>query len=244
MLFKILHSLLARFLLFLLMVIFFIPVTFYLLLPERFRYKSRCFFKMAQLFNWLALKCLFLPIKYRGLENVPHTPVIFAANHQSAMDIPLLGMVAQGTPYVWMAWANLMKGPILRFVLPHVAVLVDTSTPMTAVRSLLQTMELVRKYKLHVMIFPEGGRYDDDQIHSFYGGFVLLARRTQRPVVPVYIHGANKAYPPKTWWMTYHPITVTVGKPFQLEPDESDEQFKDRVRQWFVEQAAEQNAQE
>jgi len=244
MLLKVLHSLLSRFLLFLLMILFFIPITFYLLLPARIRYRSKLFFKIGQLFNWLALKCLFIPIKYIGLENVPKTPVIFAANHQSSMDIPLLGLVAQGTPYVWMAWAALMKGPILRFVLPHVAVLVDVSTPLTAVRSLLQTIDLIKKYNLHVMIFPEGGRYDDDKIHDFFGGFALLARRAERPVVPVYIHGANKAYPPKTLWMTYYPITVIVGKPFTFEPDESDENFKNRVRQWFVEQAQEQQAAE
>lgn len=239
MLLKIIHSLIARFLLFLLMVLFFIPITFYLLLPARMRYTSKLFFKIGHLFNWLALKCLFIPIKYVGLENVPKTPVIFAANHQSSMDIPLLGMVAQATPYVWMAWADLMKGPILRFVLPHVAVLVDTSTPLKSVRSLLQTMELVKQYNLHVMIFPEGGRYDDGEIHRFFGGFAVLARRTERPVVPVYIHGANIAYPPKTFWMTAYPITVVVGKPFTFEPDESDDAFKNRVRQWFVDQVEE-----
>ena len=244
MLFKILHSLLARFLLFVLMVLFFIPITFYLLLPARIRYTSKLFFKIGHFFNWLALKCLFIPIKYVGLENVPNTPVIFAANHQSSMDIPLLGLVAQAKPYVWMAWADLMKGPILRFVLPHVAVLVDTSSPLKAVRSLLQTMDLVKKYKLHVMIFPEGGRYDDGEIHGFFGGFAVLARRAERSVVPVYIHGANKAYPPKTFWMTYHPITVVVGKPFTFESDESDEDFKTRVRKWFISQAAEYHVKE
>lgn len=244
MLLNFLYSLFVRFLLLLLAIVFAIPIGIFLLLPARIRYKSKCFFWIAYVFNGIALKCTLLPIKYIGLKNVPKRPVIFAANHQSSLDIPLLAKVAQGSSYVWLAWAALMKGPVLRWILPHVAVLVDVSTPLTAVRSLLQTMDLVKLYKLHIMIFPEGGRYTDDKIHDFFGGFAVLARRTERPVVPVYIHGANKAYPPKTFLLVRHPIRVIVGKPFTFEPDESDENFKNRVRHWFIEQAKQEYAKE
>jgi hypothetical protein len=38
----------------------------------------------------------------------------------------------------------------------------------------------------------------------------------------------------------WHPITVIVGKPFGFEQDETDDQFKQRVYNWFVEQAGQQ----
>ena len=50
------------------------------------------------------------------------------------------------------------------------------------------------------------------------------------------IFGANKVYPPHTFLIYYHPIKVVVGKPMHMQENESDEQFKERVYQWFIEQ--------
>lgn len=234
---RLLRTLASRFLLLVIMILFAVPVLIYTLLPARWRYNSKLFYGITHLFYLAVLKCSFLPIEYVGLENVPQEPVIFTANHQSSFDIPLVGKLAGGTSHVWLALAYLMKAPMLRFILPHVAVLVDTSTPWKAVRSLLQVIDLVKKHKLHIMIFPEGGRYTDDRIHDFFGGFAILAKRTARPVVPVYIHGINKVYPPNAFLVRQHPVKVIVGKPFIYKEKESDELFKQRVYQWFVEQA-------
>ena len=70
-----LYSLFVRFLLLLLAIVFAIPIGIFLLLPARIRYKSKCFFWIAQVFNNIALKCTLLPIKYVGLKNVPKKPV-------------------------------------------------------------------------------------------------------------------------------------------------------------------------
>jgi len=86
------------------------------------------------------------------------------------------------------------------------------------------------------MIFPEGGRYTDGTVHDFYGGFVILAKKTGRPVVPVRIFGVHKVYPPDTFWVQKYPITVVVGKPFVYQEGDTDQAFKDRVYQWFIEQ--------
>jgi 1-acyl-sn-glycerol-3-phosphate acyltransferase len=193
---------------------------------------------MVQLFYTLVLKASLLKITYIGLENLPDEPAIFAGNHQSSFDIPLMGKLTRGHSHVWLALASLMKSPILRFVLPYIAVLVDTSSAWKAVRSLLQVMDVVKKHKMDIMIFPEGGRYAaDDDIHDFFGGFAILAKRTERPVVPVYIHGVNKVYPPKAFLVRNYPVTVVVGKPFKLSNGEDEAVFKKRVHDWFVKQA-------
>ena len=64
----------------------------------------------------------------------------------------------------------------------------------------------------------------------------MLAKKIGRPVVPVCILGINKAYPPETFWVQWYPITVVVGKPFVYQENDTDESFKNRVYQWFVEQ--------
>ena len=52
-----------------------------------------------------------------------------------------------------------------------------------------------------------------------------------------YIAGANKVYPPDTFLVHYYPVKVVVGKPFVLQENETDEEFKQRVYQWFLDQS-------
>jgi 1-acyl-sn-glycerol-3-phosphate acyltransferase len=219
------------------MILGFIPMLIAFIVPKSWLLDSKLFYTWAYYFYALLIKVSFLPITYEGKENIPEGPVIFAANHQSSLDIPLVGILARGTPHVWLALSSLMKSPILRFVLPRVAVLVDMSTPVKGMRSLLQIVSLVTNKHRSVMIFPEGGRYTDGKVHDFYGGFVILAKKTGRPVVPVRIFGVNKVYPPKCFLVYSHPVRVVIGKPFTFHEGESDEEFKNRVYKWFVEQA-------
>jgi len=114
--------------------------------------------------------------------------------------------------------------------------LVDVTSPRQAMISLRKILTMVNNHYRNLMIFPEGARYTDGKIHEFFGGFVMLAKKTGRPIVPVCIRGVNKVYPPDSFLVYWHPITVIVGKPFVFQPDESDEHFKQRVYQWFVDQ--------
>jgi len=226
----------SRFLLGLLMAVIFIPFLIILMLPKRWLLDSKLFYKFTHFFYWIVLRLTFLPIRYVGVKNVPEEPAIFVANHQSSLDIPLLGVLVKGYPQLWLAKQELMDSPILRFVLPRVAVLVENTNPTKAMRSLVRILRLVHGQKRHVMIFPEGGRYTDGTVHKFFGGFVILAKKTGRPVVPVKIFGINKAYPPDSFLVHKHPITVVIGKPFVYKDGEDEAAFRNKVYQWFLDQ--------
>jgi len=235
------RTVISRFLLFLIMVVAFVPAIIFFLIPARWRYQSKLFFWFVNIVYWAILKASLLPVQFVGLENIPKdTPVIFAGNHQSSFDIPIMGKLANANPHVWLALKDLMESPILRFILPKVSILVDTSSPWKAVRSLLQVMDLVKGKNIHIMIFPEGGRFDDDKVHEFFGGFAILAKRTERPVVPVFIHNVNKIYPPGSFLVHWYPIKVVIGKPFVFRDGETDEAFVQRVYQWFVKESEQQ----
>ena len=154
--------------------------------------------------------------------------------HQSALDIPLLGKLAGYTPHVWLATEDLLRSPLYRFWVPRMAVMVNTSSPQQAMRSLVSIIRTVEDIDAHVMIFPEGQRYFDGHVHEFFGGFVILAKKLNRPIVPVCIIGANKVYPRGAFWADWHEIRVVVGKPMQYHAEDTDEIFKQRVYQWFV----------
>jgi len=233
-----LRTIFSRFLLLLVIIVYIIPVVIFIFIPRRWRYNSKIVFLLMYLFYVAVLKCSLLPIKFKGKEHIPKKkPAIFVANHQSSLDIPLLGLLAAGASHIWLAKQELMASPLLRFVLPFFSVLVDVSSPKKAVRSLREIFILLNENAIQdVMIFPEGARYIDGKIHDFFGGFVILAKKTGRPIIPVCIKGVNKVYPPDSFLVHWHPITVTIGKPFVYQEGESDATFKQRVHQWFIEQ--------
>lgn len=229
------RTIFSRFLLFLIMVVFFIPTLIFIIMPDKWRHNNRLVYFIVDIFYRLLLRSALVPISYEGLSNIPDGPVIFAANHQSSLDIPLIGRLTKGVPHLWLATRELMKSPILRWILPRLAVIVDTRSPLRAMRCIIKIIKLVNGSRQHMMIFPEGGRFEDGKIHAFFGGFVILAKKTGRPVVPVCIIGANIVYPPTSFLVHWHPIRIVVGKPFIYSEHDTDEKFKKRVRDWFVE---------
>lgn len=231
-----LHSIVAYILVSCGVLLFAIPALIVLCVPSKYWYDSKFVYWGVHVFYVYMQKASLLSITYKGTENIPNEPVIFAANHQSSLDIPLLGALANKQPHIWLAKQELMDTWFLRFILPRVAVLVDISTPRQGMLSLLKAVNLVSNQKRHIMIFPEGGRFTTGDIQNFYGGFVLLVKKLKRPVIPVYISGANKVYPPDSWWVYQAPVEVIVGKPMYMQEDEDDVHFKNRVHQWFLDQ--------
>jgi len=231
------HTLISRFLLLIIMILGVPVFLLMILLPKKYRYKSKILFGSMRFFYWVVVKATLVPVSFEGGEHIPDEPAVFVANHQSALDIPLLGVFTKGRPHVWLARYELMRWKLLRWVLPRMAVVINPLSREKAMGSLRQLLKLAKAQPLDVMIFPEGARYADDKVHKFYGGFAMVAKMLNYKVVPVYISGVNKVYPPDTFWVTRHPITVTAGKAFELENNESDDAFKERVYQWFVEQS-------
>ena len=232
----VLWTLYARLIVFILMATYLVPALILLVLPSRWGFESKLFYWLEYSFCWLFFKLTFLSLTYVGQENMPTEPAVIVANHQSSLDIPLLVVAMHCYPHLWLAINHLMSSPILRFILPKVAVLVDTSSPVAGMRSLIAAIKKVNGKHSHVVIFPEGGRFDDGKIHDFFSGFVILAKKMNRPIIPVFIKGVNVVYPYNSFWVTYAPVSVIIGKPMRMEEGETDEVFHDRVHQWFIEQ--------
>ncbi|BDC34848.1 1-acyl-sn-glycerol-3-phosphate acyltransferase [Candidatus Dependentiae bacterium Noda2021] len=231
---RIIHTTISYVLLLLLSIVFALPVLIIVLLPREYVLGNKVVLWVERVFYYLALKCTLVPVRYKGHRYVPAEPAVIVANHQSSLDIPLVGSAMNGFSHVWMAMSDLLKSPVLRVLLLRTAVMVDMSSPMKGMRSLIEAIKVINNKHMHVIIFPEGQRHTDGQVHDFFGGFVILAKKTGRPVVPIRIFNASKVYSPTAWLAQFAPITVVIGEPMHMEPEESDQAFKERVFDWFI----------
>jgi len=184
---------LFSYLLFILFGIVVVPIgLLFFLIPKRWLYEFKPYYWFLHAVYWLMLQCTFLSITYVGRYNVPRQPAIIVANHQSSLDIPLVGLLMRGYPHIWLAWSELFKPLFHRAILSRLAVSVDVTSPHKAMRSLITSISIIRDRNMDAIIFPEGSRFTDGKVHDFYLGFVMLAKKTSRPVVPVCIKDVFK----------------------------------------------------
>lgn len=208
-----------------------------LVLPASYCHDNRFIAWMMDLFYRGIVGALLVPISIKGTEHMPHEPAIVIANHQSALDIPVLGSVLQKRPHVWYAMSYYAQLPVLGFFIRRLGISVDRNNGSTAAHSLRQGIKFAQKYTSDILIFPEGGRYNDGTVHEFLVGFAFLARSSGRPVVPVFMPHNGKIYPPHSFWVYWHPLVVVIGPQFVYHKDDTDEIFIQRVHAWFDNQA-------
>lgn len=234
-----LRTLFCYFLFIIISCITLIPCFLLSFLPASMRYDNKLYFFFMGLFYKLSCFASFLPITIIGKENLPQGPAIYAANHQSALDIILIGSLLGFYPHFWFFKVELSTTPLLGKMLQRMNVAVDRSTSRHALRGLREGIRLAQGHQRSLVIFPEGGRYIDGEVHDFLSGFAILARKTGFPVVPILIENAYKVYPPGSFYIRYYPITLRIGEPCMVGAEESDEAFIKRVYTWFIGQPKE-----
>lgn len=166
------------------------------------------------------------------------SPAVWVANHQSALDIPVLGAMLHGRPHIWYALDTFCEHPVLGWFLGRCAVSIDQNNPMRAARSMLRAVARARTEGLSTVLFPEGGRYTDGMIHTFMPGFARIASKLDQPIVPVYCRGLAQLLPPHAWLLHSKPwrrttVTVRCGGAMYRQEGESEEAFGMRVFAWF-----------
>ena len=144
------------------------------------------------------------------LAPVPDGPVIFAANHESALDIFAVVAAAPRTVR-FLAKRELFRIPVFgRYLALGGHVEVDRRDHQRAVASLSAAAERVRG-GLSLMVFPEGTRSLDRRVHPFKKGPFVIACQAGVPVVPVAVSGSGAVTPKKTIEVHPGPIHVSIG---------------------------------
>lgn len=142
----------------------------------------------ARAWAWLILATTGVSVRLTGLERVERgQPYVFAANHQSIYDIPV---IFASLPFQLriIAKASLGNFPIWGWHLRWTGhVLVNRRQP--GAETLRRVADLMRR-GISLIVFPEGTRSADGRVGRFKGGIFLLAIDTKVPVVPVSVSGS------------------------------------------------------
>jgi 1-acyl-sn-glycerol-3-phosphate acyltransferase len=196
---------------------------------------------ILQFFIRLITRALFYTLAHlevRGVEhvlNAPAGPLIFASNHSSEWDGPLirscLPMIWRGAPmyyvsmvkekYTESGWRQYIYGGVLFNLLGAYPVYSGKRDYAYALQNHINILNGGGS----LCIFPEGARTKDGTLGKPRGGVAYLAHITQAPVIPVAVTGLA-CLTMRDFFTGKRHVTVTFGKPLwpqklfpRLKPD-------------------------
>ena len=197
--------------------------------------------RRLSLATWIVpLARAFAHLRVDGLDHLRDLagPVVFASNHQSHMDVPVIFAALPGRWRARVAPAMLKEFFKAHFYPAehtrrqwftntlnyYLACFYFNTFPIpqreVGTRHTLQYMgDLVGK-GLSILIFPEGVRSETGNIRPFRGGIGMIASRLDVPVVPVRLDGVDRVLHPS--WRVARPgkVRVTFGAPLRLRGED------------------------
>jgi len=163
--------------------------------------------------SWLIMKSIFSPVKVVGLDKIDTSqPHVYAINHASALDIPVL--------YTYFPFQfriafkkELLAYPVVGWQLKRSGqVCIDQQNPARSISSIRAALKGL-KAGLPLVIYPEGGRTPDGYIKPFLPGAFFLAIKAQVDIVPVALVGTYELLPMDTYHIKCRPLEMRVGEP-------------------------------
>jgi long-chain acyl-CoA synthetase len=194
--------------------------------------------RRASLPTWiLPLARPFVKLEVRGLEHLSGIdgPVIFAANHQSHLDTPV---ILQALPPFWRY--RLAPAMAKEFFKAHfypeqfgrkawltnslnyyLASAFFNAFPLpqreSGTRQTLRYIGDLFAEGFSLLIFPEGKRTEAGEINRFQSGIGMIASRLDVPVIPVRLEGLERVLH-QTWKFPVRGTgRVTFGAPISLK---------------------------
>lgn len=144
----------------------------------------------------------------------PRGTCIFASNHQSIYDIPILFWSLPRQLRI-IAKASLGRIPFMGWHLRLTGhLLVDRDNPGSGI---LKRMRRLVAEDASLIVFPEGTRSRDGVVGRFKGGVFLLAIEHQLPIVPVSVTGSRHVMLKDYVTVCPGDVTVTIHPPVSTE---------------------------
>ena len=188
---------------------------------------------VARIWGRIQLGMTGTRVTISGLENIdPRQSYILTSNHQSFFDIfAFLGYLP--IQFRWIAKAELFRLPFLGWAMTRIGYIpIERESPKKAYRSMVRAAEKVKK-GVSVLIFPEGTRSPDGKLQAFKKGMLLIALKSQAPILPITILGTAEILPKGKWYTRPGRVRIIIDPPIETAgiPAEKENELSDRVRQ-------------
>jgi long-chain acyl-CoA synthetase len=188
----------------------------------------------------LPLARVFAGIRVEGLERLRGVdgPVVFASNHQSHFDVPVILAALPGRWRSRVAPAMLKEffkahfypaeyswfDRLTNSVNYYLASFYFNAFPIpqreAGARHTLKYIGELTGGGWSILIFPEGVRAETGAIKPFRGGVGMIASRLDVPVVPVRLDGVDRVLHPTWRFPARGRVRVAFGAPMRLRGDD------------------------
>lgn len=185
---------------------------------------------------WYRLNVAFFALWFRlqfgyrveGRRHEPRPPFIAIANHNSAVDIPLVA-IALRSRVSFMAKQELMRVAAVRAWIRSVGGIFVRrgEADRAAVRTALG---ILRRGGV-LGLFAEGTRSPDGRLLPFEEGAAYWALRAGVPVLPVAMIGSHRTMPQGAKWPHRSPALVRIGPPIAV-PKIEGRLPRETIREW------------
>ncbi len=151
----------------------------------------------------------------RGEENIdPSKTYIYAANHMSNFDIPILFTITSVSLH-FIAKKELKKIPLFGWCITAMGMIyVDRKNKMKALESMKEAGRLIKSGK-NVIAFPEGKRSRSGKIEMFRKGTFVIANGSQIDIIPIAIKGSEVLHKPGGLKFRPGKVYVNIGEPIK-----------------------------
>ena len=167
----------------------------------------------ARTWSWMILKTAMVRVTVSGREKVDFgKPHLYAVNHSSAMDIPVL-YVHLPFQFRIIAKHELFRYPFLGWHLRRSGQIpIDRDNAHASFRSLRSAVDGLKR-GMPLVVFPEGGRTETGQLQPFLPGAFYVAIKAQVEVVPCALIGTYDILPINTFHIHPGPVQMIFGEP-------------------------------
>jgi long-chain acyl-CoA synthetase len=187
----------------------------------------------------LPMARVFAHIRVEGREHLRGLdgPVVFASNHQSHMDVPV---ILASMPGRWRArvapamakeffkahffpaafsWRERFTNSLNYYLAAFYFNAFPLPQREAGARQTLKYMGELTGRGWSILIFPEGER-SNGGILPFRGGIGMIGSRLDLPIVPIRIEGVNRVLPVQGTFARPGPVRVAFGAPIRLRGDD------------------------
>ena len=166
----------------------------------------------------------------KGAENLPKSPTIILAKHQSAWDTLAFQLIFP--PQSWVLKRELLWIPFLGWGLAMFSpIAINRASRSEAFKRLVEQGQERLDQGFWITIFPEGTRTSPGQRRRYRLGGAWLAVKTGTQVIPV-AHNAGVVWPRNAFVKRPGLVTVEIGEP--IDPTGlTPEQLIQKVEDWI-----------